>query len=98
MRTGAVLRKWPALNSQPEYGHVDRMHTDRGNHAATLLLSARCWFVGGHTSDQYSDIFVTGSAELYDPATGEWRVTAGTFRNAASTATLPDSGEVLLID
>jgi hypothetical protein len=34
---------------------------------------------------------------LYDPATGEWRVTAGTFRNAASTATLPDSGEVLLI-
>ena len=39
-----------------------------GDVVATLLPNGQVLVVGGRTSDAYGDSFITGSAELYDPA------------------------------
>jgi N-acetylneuraminic acid mutarotase len=73
------------------------MHKNRANHTATLLTSGQVLVVGGRTGDAYDgDISITGTAELYNPATGEWSVTDGTARNSSATATLLENGNVLV--
>ena len=65
------------------------------SHTATLLTNGLVLVAGGWDDDGCSH--ATASAELFDPATGTWRVT-GTMTTArfGATATLLPNGEVLV--
>jgi hypothetical protein len=67
----------------------------RGIHTATLLSGGKVLIVGGFIFGYQSDS--SGSAELYDPATGTWMTTGGLVtRREAHTATLLADGTVLI--
>ena len=63
------------------------MTTARAGHTATLLLDGRVLIVGG---DQ------TGTAELYDPATGSFTPTGNGTTGHGGTSTLLPDGRVLI--
>ena len=70
------------------------MHTPRMAHSATLLPDGRVLVTGGALTASGPDV---ASAEVYDPATGQWADTGslGTARGA-QTATLLLDGRVLV--
>ena len=71
------------------------LSTPRGFHAATLLLDGRVLLTGGFVTIQGA---TTASAEIYDPATGQF-TPAGTLqtgRSAHSAIRLTD-GRVLVL-
>lgn len=67
-------------------------------HTALLLNTGRVLVAGGMRLEPGSSVVETGSAELYDPATGSWQLTGslatGRFLH---TATLLPSGKVLVV-
>ena len=69
--------------------------TARSDHTATLLASGKVLVAGGLLLNR--DYFVTNSAELYDPSTGNWSTTGSlsTTRHGQTATRLPD-GEVLV--
>jgi hypothetical protein len=72
------------------------MSMPRVDHTATLLPSGQVLVVGGCNASS-AGCSVLGSAERYDPASGEWKP-AGTLATARldHTATLLPSGQVLV--
>jgi hypothetical protein len=75
------------------------MLLERDGHTATLLATGMVLVVGG-----YGDVGPAGpvspsaSAELYDPATGEWQPTGAlSTKRVSHTATLLASGQVLVL-
>lgn len=74
------------------------MRTGRGGHAATLLPDGRVLLVGGGAEDALGEGGPrSATAEIYDPATGQWGMTAGMSESRMGfTATLLGSGLVLV--
>ncbi len=67
--------------------------TRRYSHTATLLPNGKVLVVGGY----FGSIYVTATAELYDPVTGAWTSTGSLITARAShTATLLKNGKVLV--
>ncbi|MBX0328115.1 hypothetical protein K2Z83_10540 [Oscillochloris sp. ZM17-4] len=78
----------------PTWGTItNTLASARTDHTATLLASGQVLVVGGSGSSGY-----LSSAELYDPATGNWSAT-GSLATARRrhTATLLASGQVLVV-
>jgi len=73
------------------------LNLPRGASTATLLGNGKVLVAGGYANNRccaFSDI--TNTAELYDPATGEWSFTGNlNLRRAHHTATLLSNGKVL---
>lgn len=76
------------------------MHHARVYHSATLLQSGKVLVVGGYPGTYWgtSTVLPLASAELYDPATGEWSETGSlqVARGFHAAALLP-SGKVLVV-
>jgi PKD repeat protein len=71
------------------------MHTPRYTHTATLLPSGKVLVAGGQSTNAYPNIIA--SAELYDPATGQWTtVNPMATQRYSHTATLLPNGKVLV--
>src|SRR5258705_593649 len=70
------------------------LSTARCDHTATLLANGKVLVAGGLLLNR--DYFVTDSAELYDPSTGNWSTTGSliTTRHGQTATLLPD-GKVL---
>jgi len=82
----------PATNS---WKRVAGMTTARTGHSATLLPDGKVLVVGGLTSDGETSSALS-SAELYDPATGQWSFAGAlSVARADHAATLLDTGFVL---
>jgi Galactose oxidase, central domain len=81
------------------FASTGSMHTPRAFHTATLLNNGQVLVAGGlcSHSTQCSTATALASAELYNPATGQWTVT-GSMSTARyeHTATLLGNGEVLV--
>ncbi len=82
------------LAPNPGWSVTGNLNTARSSHTATLLANGKVLVVGGYTAS--SD--VTDSAELYDPATGTWRLTGNlnVARIAHHTATWLPNGKILV--
>ena len=77
---------------------TDAMHTVRVNFGMVLLGNGKVLAMGGCTAQNSGGcITVTATAELYDPATGTWKVT-GSLHNGRSafTATALGNGKILV--
>jgi Galactose oxidase, central domain/Kelch motif len=75
------------------------LHTARGGHTATLLPNGTVLVAGGSAPAQRipSSELYGSSAEVYDPRTGRWTVTAPMHEGRdAHTATLLSNGQVLV--
>ena len=78
------------------------MNKARGNHSATLLTNGQVLLIGGFACDPSNcgatAVNMSTSAELYDPATGQFSVTGslGTARQS-HTSTLLANGNVLVV-
>jgi N-acetylneuraminic acid mutarotase len=71
------------------------MHTPRFTHSATLLPSGKVLVAGGQSTNAYPNIIA--SAELYDPATGQWTtINPMATQRYSHTATLLPNGKVLI--
>ena len=90
----------PASDGWPLLGNLNDWHAD---HTATLLTNGKVLVAGGLTvltvngSRGFNYLGSTGSAELYDPATGVWTYTGSlvTARYSHSATLLPN-GKVLV--
>jgi large repetitive protein len=70
------------------------MSVARAGHAATQLADGRVLFTGGQ--DAFSD--VNSSAEIYDPASGQFSLTGSLIQGRfGHTATLLENGNVLVV-
>jgi N-acetylneuraminic acid mutarotase len=81
------------------WSYTDSLLSHRSGATATLLPSGQVLVVGGVGYDSANPgQEVLNSAELYDPATGKWNITASlnTARNN-HTATLLTNGKVLVV-
>ena len=74
------------------------LNEGRAFHTATLLPSGMVLVAGGEGESEYS-VGAVSSAELYDPASGTWTMTANPMNSARMlhTATLMPSGQVLVV-
>ena len=99
----------PSLNSaelyDPNTGQwspTGNLNTGRSGHTATLLQDGKVLVAGGFSGGGTNGncpcfFFVTNSAEIYDPATGVWSVTASLNTERGShTATVLQNGEILV--
>ncbi len=69
----------------------------RINHTATPLADGKILFVNGDYMPVATDHGPTSAAELFDPATGQWRSTGNPiYLQSSSTATLLQNGKVLV--
>ena len=92
----------PGVKALPTAGwsFTGDLHAARCGHTATLLASGKVLVVGGSNGGNCTsiDVDTLGSAELYDPATGLWTITAGLKQPRTNhTATLLSSGLVLVV-
>jgi len=85
-----------ATAAAPRWVATGNLNTPRNSHTATLLANGDVLVAGG-IGDSINPLVVVGGAELYDVATGTWRVTGslGTARHS-HTATLLSNGKVLV--
>ena len=92
----AVMSTSPA-SAAPSgaWSPAEPMGSLRTAHTATRLLDGRVLVVGG-TGTDYGSL---STAEVYDPATGQWRPTATTMsdRRSGHSATLLGDGRVLVV-
>jgi hypothetical protein len=72
------------------------MSAPRDLHAATLLGNGKVLIAGGGATDAGSSSLPLDNADIYDPSSGTFTVVAGMYAVASHTATLLDSGRVLL--
>ena len=75
------------------------MTDKRGSHTATLLQDGKVLIAGGYNDiDSVNDLYLTTmTAELYDPATGQFTATGSmSQKRAHHTATLLQNGKVLI--
>jgi N-acetylneuraminic acid mutarotase len=81
-----------------EWTPTGSMNTPRSGHSATLLPTGKVLVAGGTTGRSPQTSRSVSSAELYDPATGEWTPT-GMMTDARSyhVAVLLGNGTVLVI-
>ncbi len=80
-------RSWTVIGSMTEA---------RAGYTATLLLDGTVLVAGGHRNDSDGTTLLS-SAELYDPTTGSWKLTAGMLAvREGHTATLLPNGTVLV--
>jgi N-acetylneuraminic acid mutarotase len=101
---GAQTFPYPALVSAELYDPATGNWTFTGHlnagrllHTATLLLNGKVLVAGGWSEDHPHN-GIMSSAELYDPATGNWTRTIGmNVGRAAHTATLLFDGRVLVV-
>jgi hypothetical protein len=93
----------PFLNSAELYDPASMtfyltgaMSIGRGGHTATLLPNGKVLVVGG--LDRWGTNHTLASAELYDPASGQFAPTAGSLitKRNFHTATLLNTGKVLI--
>jgi WD40 repeat protein len=88
----ALSLAWPPLAQAAGWTNTPNLTTGRREHTATLLPNGKVLVVGGKTT---GDV-VIGSAELYDPATGQWTTAGGlSAPRCQHTATLLPNGMVL---
>jgi len=80
----------PVCRADDTWVATGSLHVARAGHAAALLPSGKVLVVGGDAAT---------SAEIYDPATGQWTVTAspGLTNVSSLTATLLNNGQVLVV-
>jgi hypothetical protein len=71
----------------------------RSMHTATRLADGRVLVLGGSTVGEGAPLGLSHSAEIWNPATGEFRLLAATLstRRAGHTATLMPDGRVLIV-
>ena len=87
---GALLAaSAPARCDDGTWVATGNLNFARAGHAATLLPNGKVLVVGGSGT----------TAEIYDPATGQWTLTPapGVSRSSGVTATLLDNGKVLVV-
>jgi WD40 repeat protein len=85
-----------APNPTPGFGKTGGMGHGRSNHTATLLLDGRVLIAGGNYGYLVNRTALD-TAELYDPATGEFSNTGSmTQARTGHTATLLPDGRVLI--
>jgi len=81
--------------SAPSWSFTGSLNAHRNNHTATLLPNGKVLVAGGNSGAGIQGIL--NSAELYDPATGTWSLTASlNVPRSFSTATLLPNGKVLV--
>ncbi|MBV7335818.1 hypothetical protein KFU94_47780 [Chloroflexi bacterium TSY] len=84
----------PATNAWSATGS---MSVSRAQHTATTLNDGRVLVAGGIDSPVYASV-TYDSAELFDPATGNWTTTGSmTATRSEHTATLLNDGRVLVV-
>jgi hypothetical protein len=88
------------LNAEQRWLGAGEMHFGRKGHTATLLRDGRVLIAGGVSCCRdtgVSPVFVTSTAEIYDPGTGQFSDT-GSMASARvlHTATLLPDGRVLI--
>src|SRR5207249_3736255 len=91
----ATLTSGQAVGS---WCYTGNLNFARSSHTATLLSNGNVLVTGGYTNPcGFFGCTDLNSAELYDPITGTWSVTA-TFKTArtAYSATLLPNGKVLV--
>ncbi|WP_187345264.1 kelch repeat-containing protein [Cystobacter ferrugineus] len=76
--------------AQGQWSRTGLMSTVRYDHAAVTLYNGKVLVAGGSTSEGSGPVLAT--AELYDPATGQWSATAplNTARRNHTLSLLPD--------
>ena len=79
------------------FAKTGSMHVPRDTHVIALLLDGRVLVVGGSTDGRFPNETLTGTAELYDPATGQFTMTGNMAipRYKHTAVTLAD-GRVLV--
>jgi hypothetical protein len=85
--------------TDPVWVLTGALGTNRYSHTATLLKNGKVLVVGGGgfpCSSGFCISLVNGSAELYDPDTETWSFIPGVSRRASHSATLLQSGELLV--
>jgi hypothetical protein len=81
----------------PTWMATGSMQTSRVFHTATLLPSGKVLVAGGRTITA-TNAYDVATAELYDPATGQWTPTGSmNVEHAFHTATLLATGDVLVV-
>jgi galactose oxidase-like protein len=88
----------PDASAAPAWTATGAMLEARTSHSATLLLDGRVLVAGGVGSDTGESFAnILGSAELYDPSTGQWTATGDMLGvRVGHTATLLPDGKVLV--
>ncbi|HEX8703142.1 MAG TPA: kelch repeat-containing protein [Myxococcaceae bacterium] len=88
-----------SLATQPSWSATQGMVNRRSHHTTTLLADGRIFVAGGlrDTSENPSVVESTRLAEVYEPATGQWSITALMHQSRyGHTATLLSDGRVLV--
>ena len=94
----AALMKGPVQLASAEtvalgWSYGGSLNAPRGSHTATLLPDGKVLVAGGAGKSG-----ILGTAELYDPATGEWNPTGSmNVPRELHTATLLKDGKVLIV-
>ncbi len=87
--------------TNPTTGALSLMNEGRGNHTATLLTNGKVLVAGGALASSLSSSsagVTTKTAELFDPATGQWQTTGDMrIERESHTATLLPNGKVLVV-
>jgi N-acetylneuraminic acid mutarotase len=97
--SGVVLSSAEIYNPIADFWSLtDRLDVARFNHTATLLPTGKVLVAGGVAGNDGVSANYLASAEVYDPATGDWRATGnlGTPRARHTVTLLPD-GRLLAI-
>jgi N-acetylneuraminic acid mutarotase len=77
---------------------VGSMTMGRLGHTMTVLKDGRVLVTGGHGADDVMDEAAFATAELFNPADGQWTATASmTVGRRGHTATLLPNGKVLVV-
>lgn len=92
VRAYAINAHGTVYGSNVSFKTLDTLATARVNHTATLLANGKVLVAGGSNSSGRLN-----SAELFDPATGDWTTTGSmAYARTSHTATLLADGKVLV--